>query len=229
VFVGGRWRRLNYSVLGQNVLDPHCLGLMIHVHTFKDLSEANLADTWGTRHALGRRDKVFRHSNPYRLMELSDHFGTWAKVPNPPAAELEHVTIGKVYWPGSSDVPAAVRALPAAGRTWMEQSPRDGSGRLIFHGEEWLRDGGDYLQYKAFLWRADPAFVLRAKGRPGVRCRVGGWYVTQATTKLRELEVVIPKEEFEKMVKGVAYTIHPVNSKKGHTWKVRKGLTITRP
>jgi hypothetical protein len=58
---------------------------------------------------------------------------------------------------------------------------------------------------------------------------VGGWYVTQATTNLRELEVVIPKAEVEKMVKGVAYTIHPVNSKKGHTWKVRERLTISRP
>src|SRR5262245_52226098 len=33
VFVGGRWRRLNYANLGQNVLDDG-LGLMVHVHTF---------------------------------------------------------------------------------------------------------------------------------------------------------------------------------------------------
>jgi hypothetical protein len=26
VFVGGRWRRLNYDRLGQNVLDPQYLG-----------------------------------------------------------------------------------------------------------------------------------------------------------------------------------------------------------
>jgi RNA polymerase sigma factor (sigma-70 family) len=227
-FVGGRWRRLNYTTLGQNVLDRRCLGLMVHVHTFHDLSEANLAATWGTRYAKGARDKVFRHSNPYRLMELSDHFGRYAKVPNPPAAEHRSITIGKAYWPGSKDVPASIQKhVPAAQRAWMEQPPRDGSGRLIFHGEEWLADAGDYLQYKAFLWRADPAFVLRAKGRPDVRCRVGGWYVTHATTKLRELEVVIPREEFAKMAKGTAYTIHPVNGKKGYQWRVRPGLTVT--
>src|SRR5262249_15882405 len=41
VFVGGRWRRLNYSTLGQNVLERKYLGLMLKVHTFNDLSEAN--------------------------------------------------------------------------------------------------------------------------------------------------------------------------------------------
>ena len=64
VFVGGRWRRLNYATLGQNVLEPNYLGLMIHVHTFRDLSEANLAATWGTRYATGRRDDVFPHGKP---------------------------------------------------------------------------------------------------------------------------------------------------------------------
>ena len=58
---------------------------MIHVHTFNDLSEANLAPTWGARFALGQRDKVFRHNNPYRTLEVSDHFGKYAEVPNPPA------------------------------------------------------------------------------------------------------------------------------------------------
>src|SRR5207237_4897401 len=83
VFVGGRWRRLNYTTLGQNVLEPRYLGLMIHAHTFRDLSEANLAATWGTRYAKGRRDDVFRHGNPYRLMEVSDHFGKYAREANP--------------------------------------------------------------------------------------------------------------------------------------------------
>jgi hypothetical protein len=84
VFVGRRWRRLNYTTLGQNILDARYFGLMIHVHTFNDLSEANLAATWGTRYALGKRDEVFRHSNPYGTVSLEDHFGEHAKVPNPP-------------------------------------------------------------------------------------------------------------------------------------------------
>ncbi len=44
VFVGGRWRRLNYSKLGQNVLERNYLGMMIKVNSFNDLSEANWAN-----------------------------------------------------------------------------------------------------------------------------------------------------------------------------------------
>jgi hypothetical protein len=222
VFVGGRWRRLNYTALGQNVLDPHCLGLMLHVHTFRDLSEANLAATWGTRFARGQRDEVFRHSNPYRLMELSDHFGKHARVPNPPAPELKRVTISAAYWLGSKEMPAAL--VPLVGK-----GPRDGAGRLFIHGEEWLQDAGDHLQYKAFMRRADGDFVLKAKDRPDVKARLEGSFYTQTSAKLRELEVIIPPKEFAKMAPGVAYTLHPRNQSKSHTWGVRDGLTLTRP
>jgi hypothetical protein len=37
---------------------------MIHVHTFRDLSEADIAATWGVRYAKGQRDDTFRHANP---------------------------------------------------------------------------------------------------------------------------------------------------------------------
>ena len=44
----------------------------------------------------------------------------------------------------------------------------------------------------------------------------------------RELEVIIPAAEFAKMAKGTAYTLHPVNGKKGYEWKVPEGVTLTR-
>src|SRR5262249_10959691 len=84
VYVGHRWRRLNYKQLGQNILDPRFLGLMIHVHTFNDLSEANLAATWGRRFALRGRDETFPATNPYRALAIDDYFGRHANVPNPP-------------------------------------------------------------------------------------------------------------------------------------------------
>jgi hypothetical protein len=58
VHVGGRWVRLNYSKLGQNILDAQTFGLLTHVNTFNDLSKARLAATWGKRYALGERDLV---------------------------------------------------------------------------------------------------------------------------------------------------------------------------
>ncbi len=47
VFVGKRWRRLNFSVLGQNTLDRNLFGLLTHVNTFNDFADARLAATWG--------------------------------------------------------------------------------------------------------------------------------------------------------------------------------------
>jgi len=140
VFVGNRWRRLNYSTLGQNTLDANYFGLMVHIHTFNDLSEANLAPTWGVRYALGKRDEVFPHSNPYRTIAVEDHFGKYGDLPNPPAKEHKCLTLTKVYWPDAKDSPEAVR-------NFRSGSPPE-SGRLFVHVEEWLDNAGDYLQYK---------------------------------------------------------------------------------
>jgi RNA polymerase sigma factor (sigma-70 family) len=238
VFVGGRWRRLNYTTLGQNILERNYLGLMIHVHTFNDLSEANLAATWGKRYALGQRDKLFPHSNPYRLMEVSDHFGQYAQVPNPPAPqELKQVTIDRAYWADAKEAPEEIRKLEEKRvRELMELGGADGllsetlrgDRRFEIHCQEWLEDAGDYLQYKLFMRRADPNFVLRAKGQPDVACQLSMSFVTHVSRKLCELEVVIPSAQYSKMAAGVAYTLHPVNGKKEHVWKVREGVTLLR-
>jgi hypothetical protein len=221
VFVGGRWRRLNHTTLGQNILERRYLGLMVHVHTFKDLSEANLAATWGARYARGQHDDVFPHSNPYRLLEVSDHFGKHARVPNPPAArEHRQVTIGKAYWPESKVAPAEIRELK-----WGKEP---GSGRFFIHCNEWLEDSGDYLQYKLFMLRADRRLVLRAKGQPDVSCRISMNFYTRRSRQLCELEVVIPPADYAQMTRGVAYGLQPLNAKKGYEWRVGDGLTVVR-
>ncbi len=222
VFVGGRWRRLNYTTLGQNVLAQNYLGLMIKVHTFNDLSAANLAATWGTRYAKGLRDNVFQRSNPYRLLEVSDHFGQYANVPNPPAAAYEHkqITIEKAYWPESKDAPAMVRGIKSAAQP---------GGRCFWiHCREWLENAGGYQQYKRFMSRADNNFILRVKGRSDVLCRLSMSSVTKNPGNVRELEVVITPAEYAKMAIGVAYTLHPVNAAGDYVWKARDGLAITR-
>ncbi len=223
VFVGSRWRRLNYTKLGQNTLDAMYLGLMIHVHTFNDLSEANLTPTWGVRFGLQKRDSVFRHSNPYRTIAIDDHFGEFAKVPNPTDAAKEHkqITISKIYWHDAKDAPRQVHDAPS-------DSAPTGAGRLWLHGEEWFEDAGDYLQYRVFLSRVDGNFFLRAKDHESLKCRLSSLYVTMASEKVREMELIIPPEAYRKMAKGVAYTLEPVNSNAKYRWKVRDGLTVTR-
>ena len=68
--------------------------------------------------------------------------------------------------------------------------------------------------------------VLRAPGKPDVTCRLSQSFIAGGPQKLRELEVVLPASEFAKMAKGVAYTLHPVNGKKGYTWAVGDGVAI---
>jgi hypothetical protein len=165
---------------------------------------------------------VFKHNNPYCLSEVSDHFGKYANVPNPPAAvfELDQVTVESAYWPESKDAPQMVRDIPSA-------APANGRSFWI-HCREWLKNAGEYLQYTGFMDHADNNFILRAEGRPDVLCRLSRSSVAGGSQKLRELEVVIPPAEYAKMAEGVAYMLHPVNKTKGYTWKVRDGLTITR-
>jgi hypothetical protein len=221
VFVGNRWRRLNYNKLGQNVLDDRYFGLMIHVHTFNDLSDANLAPTWGRRYALGLRDDNFKTSNPYRTLEISDLLGRDSQVPNPPAEAKDHksVTITKAYWRGSKDTPEVIRNTAS--------KPQNGEGHLYVHGDEWFADQ-DHLQYKKFLQRADKSFVFRAKGHPDVKGAIQLSFWTDPSINLREILLVIPRDEFAKMTKGVAYTIQPVNAVAGYRWGVKEGLTISR-
>jgi hypothetical protein len=222
VLVGKRWRRLNYGTLGQNIIERNYLGLMVHVHTFRDLSEAGLAPTWGRRFALGQRDQNFPHSNPYRCLEIDDHFGKHARIPNPPVTIDEHkqLTITRIYWLGSKETPAALKDQPH----WQ---PYASGGRLMIHGEEWF-PGRDHLQYKEFMRRADPAIVFRATGHKDVKGAVQMNFFTWESRSLREIEVLIQPEELAKMARGIAYTIHPVNGKTGYTWKVKDGLTLRR-
>jgi Transglutaminase-like superfamily len=220
VFVGNRWRRLNYQALGQNVLDSAYLGLMVHVHTFNDLSEAGLAATWGARYALGKRDGEFKHSNPYRAVALDDHFGRYAKLDNPLVVgkEHKHITIDRVYWADAKDAPAQARAMPS--------SAQPGGGRLWIHGVEWFGDVG-YVQYKEFMQRVDKNFVLSANGHPEIPCKLSMSYVTDPNADVRDMEVTIAPEGYGKMVRGVAYSLRPVNAVKDYQWRAKEGLSLT--
>jgi len=80
VYVGNCWHRLNYSKLGQGILDVHLFGLTTHLYTFDDLSNANLAPTWGWRYGKQITDDVFKYGNPYTAIMLSDVFRPVAPI-----------------------------------------------------------------------------------------------------------------------------------------------------
>ncbi len=89
VYLGNRWCRLDYTQLGCPNFGLHRFGLQTHLYTFNDLSDANLAPTWGRRYAKGEHSDVFRQDNPYTAVEVSELFGPHGQIPNPPCTAQE--------------------------------------------------------------------------------------------------------------------------------------------
>jgi hypothetical protein len=218
VWVGGRWRRLNYAELGQNILDPGLFGLLTHVHTFGDLSEAGLAEGWGARHPLRKESAVFRHANPYTALEVSDRFGEHADVANPevPAGGgLASVTIGELYWASSPRLPSDIdRARFDDAKT----------GHLFLHAEKPLF-GIDTSAYRSFYEGAGKRFELVGEGHATIEasCAIGYWI--NSNTGSRDFYVRIAPDQLARMKRKVAYRLVPSDAK---SWQSARGVTITR-
>ena len=213
VWVGGRWRRLNYERLGQNTLDAGCMGLMTKIMTFKDLADAGLAPTWGTMSLTGWNRSMFRHSNPYSAISVDDRFGMHADIANPPAQDREHAhaEIVKVYWFDSdSDRPDFIPADGVAD---------DGHGHVLMQAKVWLDDEGAG-QYGRFWEQADKEFTLLAKGAPKVKAEATRGYWAN------HFYLRIAPTEYRKMKSGVEYRLKPRNRNRDHQWKIEDDVVL---
>ena len=205
VWVDGRWRRLNYAELGQNILDANYCGLMTHVHTFDDLSTARLGAGWGVGRE--RPSDVFRHNNPYTCLTLSDQFGVHCAIDNPEVGESK-LSIQKAIWFHSGERPNDIAA------DWHGAiDRRNGDLLLVVAGSVDLADlGGFGVLYQA----ADPNFVLRAPGCPDVALvTTGNWWRSGQILHAR-----IEATELVRMQRGVSYTLSARNESKGSRWHV---------
>ena len=206
VYIEGRWRRLDSSQLGADILGSG-MGLMTHVHTFSDLSEAGLAATWGLRYGTGGRDEIFQTSNPYCTMEISDRFGLYCEMPNPAPKELRKVTITKVYWFFSDERPGWIK----------EQSVRkDKHGHMLAHVD------ASFDELRLIYPKLGKDFMLWAKGHPTLSARAERGYWNS------ECYIRIPEQEMNKMVKGVPYRLAPANPDRESKWIVNDEVCITR-
>ena len=64
VLVGGRWRRLNYTRLGQPTLDSGLFGLTTHILTLRDWAEARMGQTVGMRQGPPQLRRRIRQREP---------------------------------------------------------------------------------------------------------------------------------------------------------------------
>jgi len=218
VFVGGRWRRLNYARLGQNVLDAEYLGLMVHVHTFTDHADAGLCG-WGSRMSHPLHAALFGGPNPYSCASLSDEFGAHAKVDNEPVDDLRELSIGRVYW---YDDPARDQGLDT------ELGGPPDAGYFVAHIDTPDAKAGGQ-ECLAFFDAVDKEFVLRAKGRADVRARALMKYWIDPGRRLNDFILQIEPEAFSRMERGVAYELAWSGAGASLRWTIRDGVTLTRP
>lgn len=213
VWVGGRWRRLNYDRLGQDIHDPGLFGLMIHVATFRDWADADMPATIGRRQKGDRPDDVFGGPNPYSTIALRDEFGPHCRLENPPL-ELPAGRITRFWWHDDPELRDDVRQ-------WCQQ--REVFGLVV--RVEGLCEG-DALP--DFLEHADLRVLLRAEGHPtlGTGFQPGCWW-RDRDAGYALLVVPFGGADRRDLAAGVRYTFAPRNDGDAR-WVVADDLRVVR-
>ena len=215
-YVGHRWVRLNYANLGQPILDAHYFGLLTHIYTSADLSQAPLAETWGMRY-FRYRDATPKLSsvNPYQLLSVRDHFGTRSTIANPdvPVAELRTATIVSLLRTDATSFPR-----------WVDRAQFNPQRVDFFMAyQEWI--AGSHLQMRAFEKRVGNDFLLVAPGHPEVKARLAGFRLSAGNGSFQAFGVKILPEEKSKVVPGAAYALRPLNTNARYAWRLAPDLS----
>lgn len=216
VHVGGRWRRLNYTNLGQNVLDRGALGLMVHVHTFGDHSEAGLVG-WGNRRNHPQHAALFGGPNPYSCVSLSDQFGPHSKVTNEVLSGLREVAIAKLYWYGDAHKDPTLTT---------DLGPSDGAGHFFAHLDAPGSVGSNELVQ--FFRDADKRFLLRSEGRQDVPARGLQKYWVDSARGINDFILRIEPDDYARMEPSVPYALVWPGADDGLAWKIAEDTAITK-
>lgn len=166
VFVGGRWRRLNYERLGQDIVDPKLFGMLTHVATFSDWADARMPETIGWRQTKHITEDVFGTQNPYSTIALRDAFGPHCTLENaaPPPPPLLQARITEVQWGDGEQVPTDIRA-------WFRERAAFGLVARV----EGLREPAELQR---LLGQADRRIDLSCQGKDTLRVgfNPGAWW-----------------------------------------------------
>jgi len=199
VWVGGRWRRLNYSTLGQDILDARYLGLMTHVATFDDWADARMPETIGRRHGTKTQSQLFGGPNPYSTISVSDSYGAHCEVVE------RRVAVRSLRWTDDAALPETILAN-------CEEKGRFG---LIAE----VTDVGGEDDWRGFLAQADQRVWLEAPGhaRLGVGFDPDCWWYQNGTAYIY---VPFGAGDRRDLIEGVEYTAVARNEARGYSWRM---------
>jgi hypothetical protein len=224
VYIGQRWRRLDYSTLGRNTYGPRAMGMVTHVHTFRDLSDANLTATWGVRYAKGLRDDVFAASNPYRTTELSDRIGIHCdmKIPRPRQTweKTGNIRILSAYW--WNDLPADDWRR----RSVSPERDKERRGNLLLHVDSTIGTRLNNQQVIALLSRVDRNMHLVDDQGRRIPLQIRAGSVWTGPEGGAELEVAIPEAAHSQLASKTEYSLVFVNAEDYFQWEVAEDVKV---
>ena len=212
VWIGGRWRRLNYDKLGQNILDGRFFGLMSHVATFVDWADAKMPDTIGRRQKTSPKVDVFGGPNPYSTIALRDEFGVHCKIENP-AADIETMTVRRLHWFDADSLPKNIVAgLEPKGRWGLVAE---------------ISDIANVDDFRDFLEHADNRVFLTSKRHPTLKIGIDPrcWWYRNGTV---HLYVAFGLGDRRDLVEGTDYRFVPRNDAEGYRWTIANGVATVR-
>ncbi len=225
VLIGGRWRRLNYTRLGQPILDERLYGLTTHILTVVDWADAHMGRTVGLRQGLHRRDEVFKTANPYATIEVTDEFGEHAEIPNPPYEEdvpPEEVTLVRAFWVASSERPAHLTVT----RIDLET---DRHHIMLAARTAGLKMEGELLNP---FWEKVPRefqLISEEHGTVPATAVRGMWFGADNGEPYLYFLLRLEPEAREQLVEGAAYRIEPNAVESGPRFLAAEGLQIVAP
>lgn len=216
VYVGGRWRRLNYDKLGQGIYDENLYGLITHVATVNDWADAKAHETIGMRQRSRKPNDAFGGNNPYSTISLRDQIGEHCRVELPKKILTRPHLVEEIYWTDDETLPKPIQ----------DNCKRSGRFGLIAV----VSNCGSNREFHSFLGAADLniALVPPADAKaPSIDILFdpGCFWLGNGTAYIY---LPIDRDSRRNLVKDIEYQFRPRSDKLETGWKLESKMGVTR-
>jgi hypothetical protein len=216
VYVGCRWRRLNYHRLGQGIYDKNLYGLITHVATVNDWADAKAHETIGMRQKREKPLDNFGGNNPYSTVSLRDQVGEHCQLKLPEPTPAKPHLVEKIYWTDDEALPKSIR----------ENCERRGRFGLIAV----VSGCGDRNEFRSFLAEANlhvSLVPLADADKPTLKIAFdpGCFWLGNGTAYIY---VPFVGDDRRELVKDIEYKFQPRSDKLETGWTLKDELVATR-